>query len=471
MQHPTYESRALVDFLPGWARVADLATVMLVGASATIAMSGGFRMKVGTWHVAMTSPARIALWAVAIAAIRHGVVRRHSILSHVSARVVRMVRSESLRTSAGVTAVTCPLIWLIGFLALSTIGYAPGASPFHDFSSELVNLPLRWDAGWYLQIAVNGYQFVRDAEPQLQQNVVFFPAYPMLVRLIALVCGNSMGAYVFAGVFASLAFFAIGLAYLYRIARTVLDVEQSTATLWLMATYPFALFFGAIYAESLYFAASAGAFLHVRRREWWPAALWAFVAGATRPPGFLLCVPLAIAVFEDARNSGDWSGRAIAVTLAPLAAVACYSAFVWQLAGSPIAWATGHAAWGRHYRGVSQIVTDRYNFIASAGLRAYVAEQPFDLLNALGLVFSLVSLIPLARRFSIALAAFVVINVLPGALTGGMLSMGRFSSVAFPAFLWLAAATPARHRPAWMTAFASLQALNATLFYTWRPLF
>jgi hypothetical protein len=43
--------------------------------------------------------------------------------------------------------------------------------------------------------------------------------------------------------------------------------------------------------------------------------------------------------------------------------------------------------------------------------------------------------------------------------------------VLFPAFLWLAAIVPPRHRSAWIAVFASLQALNAALFYTWRPLF
>jgi hypothetical protein len=41
----------------------------------------------------------------------------------------------------------------------------------------------------------------------------------------------------------------------------------------------------------------------------------------------------------------------------------------------------------------------------------------------------------------------------------------------FPAFLWLARAVPVRHRAGWIAGFAALQAFNAALFYTWRPLF
>ena len=66
---------------------------------------------------------------------------------------------------------------------------------------------------------------------------------------------------------------------------------------------------------------------------------------------------------------------------------------------------------------------------------------------------------------------FILINILPPLAAGGLMSAGRFSSVLFPAFLWLGAAVPARHRAGWIATFAAIQAFNAALFYTWRPLF
>jgi len=470
MPHPSYEAGPWTDF-PAWARVADVTSIALVVVAATIAISGGFRTRVGAVHVALTSPGRLLLWAAAIVALRHAFVRRQSATTYLVARMAAARRSEAVRASAGVTLVTRLVMFAVGYLALLTLGYAPGAAPFHEFSSELLNLPLRWDAGWYLQIATGGYQFVRDAGPDLQQNVVFFPAYPMVVRAVALLFGNSMGAYVLGGTVASVALFGVGLAYVFRIGRRVLDEERTTAALWLMATYPFAIFFGAIYSESLFLAAAAGAFDHLQRHEWRRAAAWAFVLGLARPPGGLVALPLAVAVFDEARRTRLWRAPAILVAVMPLAGVACYSLFVWHLTGSPLAWASGHAAWGRHYTGLTRLVSDRYNFIATAGVATYVRERPYDLLNTLGLVVSLASIVPLATRFSPALALLVAVDVLPGAAVGGMLSMGRFSSVAFPVFLWLAYAVPARQRTAWIAGFASLQALAAALFYTWRPLF
>jgi hypothetical protein len=56
-------------------------------------------------------------------------------------------------------------------------------------------------------------------------------------------------------------------------------------------------------------------------------------------------------------------------------------------------------------------------------------------------------------------------------MMGGLLSMGRLTSVLFPAFLWLGAAIQPSRRTAWLIAFAMMQALLAGVFFTWRPLY
>ena len=64
-----------------------------------------------------------------------------------------------------------------------------------------------------------------------------------------------------------------------------------------------------------------------------------------------------------------------------------------------------------------------------------------------------------------------MVNVLPPIAAGGLLSMGRVTSVLFPAFLWLGSAVPVRHRSAWVMFFAALQGFVAVMFFTWRPLY
>ena len=473
--------------LPLWARAADVASLAVLVIGVTVFASGGFRLRFGEWRFALTSAWRPLLLAAAIAAVRHLLVREQPVYVRVLRQARRWERSVALREAAAVLVGSRPAILFAGLLAVLMIGYPPGAPPWRDYDTELLNLPLRWDTGWYLKIAQDGYTYIPEAGADAQQNIVFFPAYPMVTRVVALLLGNYQFSYVAAGTLVSLSAFLFALAYLHAFAREELGDERASAALWLVAAYPFALFFGAIYTESLYLLAALGAFHHFRRREFVRAGLWGLVIGLTRPNGGLLSVPLALLALAPWLPPALAGGRTVTrplsarlprnVVPAVIAAATCaigtllYSAFVWRMTGSPWAGASGHAAWGRHYASLTTLVTTRARFIGHAGLYEYVAQSPYDLLNVLGAIFVLAAVWPVWRRFGIAFAAFILINILPPLTTGGFLSAGRLSSVLFPAFVWLAAVVPARQRTAWIVSFAMVQALCAALFYTWRPLF
>ena len=128
-------------------------------------------------------------------------------------------------------------------------------------------------------------------------------------------------------------------------------------------------------------------------------------------------------------------------------------------------------AWGRTYTGLGTLVAKQYSILAHTGLSGYVANPGYDILNAIGAIFALVTIWPVARQMGAAYAVFMLVNVLPALLMGGLLSAGRFSAVLFPAFIWLAQAIPTSQRPAWIASFVALQAFIAVLYYTWRPIF
>ncbi len=75
------------------------------------------------------------------------------------------------------------------------------------------------------------------------------------------------------------------------------------------------------------------------------------------------------------------------------------------------------------------------------------------------------------RRLGLAYAVFILINVVPPMLAGGVLSMGRLTATLFPLFLALAAVLPPRAVTPVVTLFALGQGLATVLFFTWRPLF
>ena len=148
-----------------------------------------------------------------------------------------------------------------------------------------------------------------------------------------------------------------------------------------------------------------------------------------------------------------------------------FSAYIYGLTGHPFKWTEQNVAWGRVYRSLDSLVSDRVDFIATNGVYNYASTQTIDFFYLLAVLFMLAAVWPVYRRFGLPYAVLLLVNLLPPMAAGGMLSMGRVTSVLFPAFLWMAGAIPARHRTAWIACFACLQGFVAVMFFTWRPLF
>lgn len=474
---------------PRWARGLDLVCLFLVFLAVVVAEWGGFRERVGGVRVALTSPWRLLIYAGVLAAVRHWLAPRPPIYADLPRRALAGLRAPSARVAWGALVGTRPAILFVGYMAVVMIGYNHGRPPLRLSENEIANLQVRWDMAWYFGIATEGYR-VLSHDPNAQQNIVFFPAFPMLMRIVARLLGGASLAFVVGGTIVAFGCFFWGLTYLFRLARELTgDDDPARFSVWLIAAYPFALFFGAVYTESLYLLGAVAAFFHFRRRELWAAGGWGLLVGLTRPNGCFLSIPLALMAIAPwlpawlnggARDNVERAAErrsmrafvpALVAAAMPGVGVLLYSAYVWHIADNPLAWAAGHAAWGREYRGFTALISDRYAWLANEGVYAYSSQVPGDLLNALGAIFVLAATVPVARRFGLAYAAFILVNILPPMAAGGMLSVGRFSSVLFPAFVWFGAVIPPRHRTAWLVSFMAVQAFNATLFYTWRELF
>jgi hypothetical protein len=269
-----------------------------------------------------------------------------------------------------------------------------------------------------------------------------------------------------AGVLISLAAFAWASVYFIRLARDTIGEERAQLALALMAAYPFAVFFSAPYTESLFLLGAVGAFYHFRREEWSAAAAWGLLAGLTRPNGCFLAIALAVMAVEQRRALP----RAFASAAASVVGMLAFSAYVRAVTGSWFGWARLHETWGRTFAGFGPLWQD-LTAVGSRGVLHAISSAPFGALNTAGLLFALALVWPAARRLGPAWAVFILINVVPPLLAGGVLSMGRISSTLFPAFLALAVVLPRRAALATITAFALGQGLVAALFFTWRPIF
>ena len=358
-------------------------------------------------------------------------------------------------------------ILLLGAIAVTIVGTIPAPTAealWRVSANELVNLQARWDTDFYHQIATVGYRW--DPSVFLHQNVVFFPLYPLLMRWGGALLG---GHPLLAGTVISLAAFAGAIALLYRMTVLELGEEKAWPVILLLSTYPFALFYSVVYTESLFLFLTVGAFYAMRRRYLLLAALAGFAAGLTRPNGFWLAVPLLWLATRGAEGRGGRGGRdvpAILAALAPLAGVAIFSAYLSVRFGDALAWMHGQAAWGMPLLGRGP-APDPVR--TAEDLRLKVSEVMVYAGDIAAFFLAATSILPVARRVGAAYGLWIAINIFPPVAAHLFISLGRFTSVLFPLFFWLALVVP-RRRVAWLAGvFAVCQAMLAVCFFLWRP--
>ncbi len=448
----------------------------------SVVIGGGFRVWLLDLRISVTDWWRPALWGAAAIALRHAIIRRQPLPQRLAGHLARWWRSPDTRTVLPIHLASRLGVLTIACLAVLLIGFPPEATNrWQIYNNDLLDLPARWDTGWYLGIATEGYRYDPNARADYQQNVAFFPAFPMSMRYLSVVLGRQP---LWTGVAISLVSFFFALTYFLRLARSLLKNEdQAVTAVMLLAAYPFAVFFSAAYTEGLFLLTAMAAVYHFHHHQLARAAGWGVLCGLTRPNGALLSIVLAvmaIAPLWDATTRRPilpppqgWRTTAWRVLAAgaPGYGMLMFSAFIYRLTGNPFTWTTQNVAWGRVYRSLDSLVSDRVGFIANNGVYSYASTQTIDLFYSLAVVLALAAVWPVYRRFGLALALFIPITILPPMAAGGMLSMGRVTSILFPVFLWLGGAVPARHRIAWVALFAMLQGFVAVMFFTWRPLY
>ncbi len=494
--------------LPWWVRVLDALTLIGVALLISNVVFGGFAARFGDVKLSATSPWR-SLIAIAIpGGLRWTLYRSTPVWTRVAGAWRRAWATDERRAILGPYLSTRLMVLLVGYIAVVSIGYPEGAPPFRVARHEGINLPARWDAGWYLGIAIDGYYYSPRA--QGQQNVVFFPAYPMLTRATAGFLGaqgpddpretRALSEIAFrrqrrtllAGMVVSLLAFAAALVYLYRLAREMLgdDREAAAGAVLLICAYPFSVFFSAFYTESLFLLGALGTFYHFRRQEWGRAIAFGLLVGLTRPNGCMLSIPLAWLAWQQARVRGaapwppvPWPPVTWKVQMKPLAigilaaampgiGMLLYTAGLHLMTGHGFAWVDVQRAWGRtDNHQVVSFMMDRLSLIARDGLYSYSKSDYIELFNALATFGAVGLLWPVARRLGVAYALLVIVILGPPFVTGGFLALGRMSSTLFPLFIYLGWTIRGERLTSVLLAAAGLQALFSVLFHTWRPMF
>ncbi len=177
-------------------------------------------------------------------------------------------------------------LFLLVWLGLALLPVLTGEGLWRAFPNNLFfDGWSRWDSGWYVDIAQNGYS------KELQNvylNTAFFPLYPLLIKGLQAFLGN----YHTAGLLISNLSLLAACVLLYKLVAGRFSEEVARKSLLLLLLSPFSFYFSAVYSESLFLLLVVLVFFFSTRRKWFWAALCSALAGATRLVGVLTILPL-----------------------------------------------------------------------------------------------------------------------------------------------------------------------------------
>lgn len=282
---------------------------------------------------------------------------------------------------------------------------------------------IHWDAGWFLRIAGQGYDF--DSAP-------FFPMFPLLIRILTFITHNGVEA----GFLISNAALFLACFLLYHLVKEDHGEDIATTTVFVMLFFPTAIFFSSIYSEAPFLAFSLGAFYYARKGNWLAASALGACAALTRNVGIVLF--LAFLYLQYKENGFRFTVRKTLPLFLIPASLGLFMLVLWKYTGDPLAFAhsLNTEYWGyRHfqYPGAGQFLnlslffnhSEFYSLFESgmAFLFLYLVVRSFKYIEDRSLLIFLVLgfLIPFSS----------VVDNLP-------LGMPRYILILFPGYITLA---------------------------------
>ncbi len=369
--------------------------------------------------------------------------------------------------------------------------------PYGDLPPPLTGLaywfvePLRnWDGLWYRLIALEGY-----AGGTQSAKAAFWPLLPGIMRGGSDVTGWTVDSVGY--LLANVAFLG-ALLILYRlILLDYGDPAIARRALWLLALFPTALFFSALYTESLFLLLTVGALYLWRRDLLWLAGLVGIAAALTRSAGVFLILPFLVLLWDRYRT--DWRGYWPGIVAAgfPALGPALFAALLDREQGNWNAFIDVQEQWNRYSAapwetlrcavvtchtlggepdGISwgwwtTLVNDpSWATLTSTEWRVAVANS--DVLElvvtVLFFVLALVGLKLLPLYQTVWVLPALLIPLLQPSEVHALMSMPRFVLVLFPLFIVLARLLrPRALRIPWFIVSVTLLVLLTVQFTLW----
>ncbi len=293
--------------------------------------------------------------------------------------------------------------------------------------AHLLSIWNRWDGPQYLLIAQHGYAASGDQRLAL----VFFPLYPWLIRLTAIVVRDAVLSAFLVSTVASVAA-GVALARLFAI-----DYSRHLArrAAWFLFIFPTSYFMHIDYSESLFLALVLASLVAARRERWLRAGLFGAFAALARPNGILLLPALGADALWELWGTRRFNWRWLWAGLIPLG----FTVYLWinyHVTGDALAFfKLEHSHWSdalvAPWSGIRVNLDVARDWDPSQA--AMIGTQVLFYL-AVGLAGAIAAALLLRPSY----AVWMVLNWLLFASQSWDISSPRYTLVMFPLFILLA---------------------------------
>ena len=284
----------------------------------------------------------------------------------------------------------------------------------------------KWDSVHWVAAATSGYpHHLPLADGHLAgSTAAFFPAYPLLVRVVSAVTG--LGSFK-AALFVSNGTGLVATIALWHLTRALCDTGTADRSSALFCLFPGALAFSMAYSEGTMLALAIPCVWALVARRWLLAGCLAGLATATRPNAVALAACCALVAAHAVWTRREW--RSLVAPLLSPAGVIAFVVFLHHQTGRWDAWPrTEREGWGER-------VNPRSVWIA---LRAFQHHswQPTATLILLGALTVAVFLpLLLWSKLPWPLSAYAILVLVPAVASQQISTKPRLVLAAFPLFV------------------------------------
>lgn len=337
-----------------------------------------------------------------------------------------------------------PYFWAISIFLCSRVvvalglvfsqKYLPVAADVWSAGPSWYHQLLQWDSNWYFKIATEGYRY--NGDPTVQQNIVFYPLYPMLSRGLAAISGlTPADALLLVANVAGL----LAIVALFKLVRDEFGDQIALATIALLSFFPTSVLLSAGYTESLELLLIVCFFLVLKQQRYLSAALLAGLAVADRSTGIVL-LPVLLWEMWRHRDHKQFLLMLLPCILLATSGIWLFMIYLWSQFGDPLVFAEGQAAFHRETTLAARLIAalkfEPFTRMMLNDWNPWGQDSWFTLL-----FMALIAVGWFRLRASWSLFALGVLLLPYLTLSGGpagLVSMGRFNLVSFPLFVVLA---------------------------------